>query len=279
MSDHPPRPIHPLNYVPGKRSRKWLRRVVWLISAATLIGLGMKFGPALWRRQVELYWQRQCMNFQPPDAGAVVMQLLQPGDVMPPTPRGYVPLSNWSPGTIMPGPPDPNTFSVERDAVFAPPCWGIFASTVDLFDNRSPLDAIVFLHGRRSPSGLTRLVVVGSVVYIDEHDSSRRLVAMSIVPGDADQPAGLDYGPVEGPDGEPHVLSGFMVHRVFAGIADPIDGSKFTIGFEWPDDVRGIIDGQLLDAGHVRMTIRPGPGDYDSYVKRRQTRSATQPAK
>jgi hypothetical protein len=73
-------------------------------------------------------------------------------------------------------------------------------------------------------------------------------------------------------------LEGFNARKIFAGIADPADESRFTIEYEWDDGVRGVIDGQLLDTGRVSLTIRPGPGDYDSYMKRLQNRNATQPA-
>jgi hypothetical protein len=38
-----------------------------------------------------------------------------------------------------------------------------------------------------------------------------------------------------------------MPRRIFAGQPDPTDASHFTIAYEWPDCVRGTIDGRLRD--------------------------------
>jgi hypothetical protein len=271
MSDQPP--LHRLDYSPGRPPRKWLRRLVIAIIAASLIGTGVKYWPAVRDRAVVLYWQRQCMNFQPPGPDTVVFDVfydLKPTDAVPQPPRGYV---AWFPyGVQWPG-----TFHPDCPVVRAPICWGNFVKATTLYPYDNPPNAIVFLQARHSPCGLERLIaVVRWENYL--HPEYTTLEASIVVPGDALHLPKLQADGFDDLQCARDQFRGDTVRKIFAGVADPDDQSKFTIEFEWLDGVRGIVDGQLLDTGHVNLTIRPGPGDYDSYEKRRQNRNTTQPA-
>ena len=276
MSDQPP--VHRLDYAPGRPPRKWLRRLVMAIVAASVIGTGLKYWPAVRDRAVVLYWQRQCMNFQPPGPDTVVLGDVRPGDVVPQPPRGYISLHTSPAYFILPGMVVTGPYTYGDAVCCAPICWGHFVEATSLYPYSNQPDAIVFLHSRRNPCGLERLVAVGRW---DDPQENSTLVASIVVPGDAGHLPKLQGG---GVDDQLQGIrqefwgEGFNTRKIFAGTVDPADESRFTIEFEWLDGVRGVIDGQLLDTGHVNLTIRPGPGDYDSYNKRMQDRAATQPA-
>jgi hypothetical protein len=216
------------------------------------------------------------MNFQPPAEHTIVLDNLQPGEIVPHPPHGYLSLHfGYLPGTTV-----PTIWTGDQPAVVdAPICWRRLTEPISETVNLFGPDAIAFLHGRRSPHGLERLVAVGDWCFDPDRSTNRTLEASVIIPGGlVHAPTFPNYGVTDTLDGVPYVPFGsFNPRKIFAGVPDPSDESRFTIEFDWDDGVRGVIDGQLLDTGHVQMAIRPGPGDHNSYLQRLQNRNATQP--
>lgn len=128
---------------------------------------------------------------------------------------------------------------------------------------------IVLLHGRRTPRGEERLVLVGIVAFLrcstdGTWSISRSLQAHSIVPGAEfpgfDDPNGLlQIGGQPGsegitplgddssaPFGRPFPM------RLYAAKIDPRDASRFTVRYVFQNR-DGIISGQLRDDGSVLM--------------------------
>jgi hypothetical protein len=127
--------------------------------------------------------------------------------------------------------------------------------------------AILFCHERTSPSGNRRLVTVllptpgrmdgilGDMLSEELVPTVYPLVGMIGPPLQArPQYRGLSHsGPTLPPP-----------QRVWAGVIDPNDASHFSIDYEWPGGLRGVIDGWLRDDDTVKLSIRPGPGDVQS---------------
>lgn len=121
-------------------------------------------------------------------------------------------------------------------------------------------DHISFLHQRRSPSGNTRLVVIGDLFNSINYDTcvptgffgrSPPIENESILFGVT--PLLLDAYDTNG-DG----IADRPFHlRVYAGQPDPNDQSHFTIRYEI-DNQKDIIDGYLQDDGSVKLTCRAG---------------------
>jgi len=225
-----------------RRFRRWL----YIASTAIIIACGWWFGPAVYERLRFMYWEHRCLNFSPPP-GTVVYQRLPAGSNVA-APAGYFDV-----------PKEPHLLSWLQAASpamtefpFAPRCWDGLRRSLKYQPLFWQGDPVVFCHELRSPSGHVRLVTIGVLRWIglqtgrealwvyDEHGKG---------PWRASQLRGLS---LPGPS------------MVEAGQPDPMDASHFTIAYQWPDGVRGIIDGWLQDDDDVKLSVRPGLGDVES---------------
>lgn len=121
--------------------------------------------------------------------------------------------------------------------------------------------AVAFCHERTSPSGNRRLV---TAIYFNSG------------PWQFDKafaPFLWDSGGASVPSNDPPTQNLDEMARpiqIEAGQFDPTDASHFTIAYQWPDGVRGIVDGWLGNDDLVKFAIREGPGDVASARARLQ---------
>lgn len=252
-----PTPPVVLNYGqrPSSRRRRWARRASGAVVLILLAAAAVRYGPAAYRRATVVYWQRQCMAYT---AG--------PETVVYERAEDSLPTLFWrdASGTLDNSPDGRHAAPTCQ----IPACW----SRLQAARGQSAADdgAIVFLHERRTPGGV------------------RRLVALRRRETD-------DFAPPTGPLGDPsaavllapvpllrapaealreHTIIpeyimldvGYWVPavRFFAGQPDPADGSHFTVGYEAGGE-RGTVDGWLEDdhvPGYepwVRIVVRDGP--------------------
>jgi hypothetical protein len=219
-----------LNYGRTNHRRRLLRRIlVVLLLTVSLFG-AKRYGPPTWRKGMELYRQRWCMNY------------VGPADAEPPTrtPDRFLRLLNpW------------------RDHGF----WRD--------DDYGPNRRMLFLHGRRAKGGPERLVIVYGKLDSGRPDSTDRKwepdelayqlrwEAVVMVPASWSK----SFGGTEELAGLASNLWNIAVAkrvRLFNGQPDPADPSRFTIVYE-VDAQRGTIEGRLDNDDNIKMKILDGP--------------------
>ena len=115
---------------PPAHRRRRFRVALWLLLLAGMVAAGVRWGPPLWRRATLLYLQRQCLRYAASPDQVVCTEPLPYGGVTPPF-----------------------TYQLPD-----PPCLVDFAPRVTGDPpGRGP---VVFLHERRTPGGVRRLVVL-----------------------------------------------------------------------------------------------------------------------
>jgi hypothetical protein len=118
-----------------------------------------------------------------------------------------------------------------------------------------PLEADeVFTHGRRCAGGAERLVVVGfdPPAFMNGSDRPFRVWVMRRTGAWSSldcQANGEEFRFVVRPS---------QPLKLYAGVADPTDGSRFTIDYETPEG-RGVIGGWLQPDDRVKLQVRSGP--------------------
>lgn len=263
----PPTPPTTLAYAPAPhrhRRRMW-RRGALAVLLLTAAAAGWRWGPAAWGHATLLYWQRQCLRYDPPP-GQVVYEaepqaagrLLAGGDG---SYAAYVPPALWT----VPKPdqrPSPAAAHVPR-------CWREMNSAVGTGATGGGAvangGAIIFLGELRAPDGRPYLVAV-------RYAPERSLP--SLVPGFNTEvtvlrPATLTRRPESVPAA---VLVSLEIDtmtprpppdtRVYAGRVDPADPSHFTIEYEmWGQ--REVLDGRIDNEGVVRVVTRKPPAAKD----------------
>lgn len=261
-ADAPPSPP-PLQYAPrpGPLRRRLARRVgvLLIVFAATFVSI--RWGRPVAGRVELLYWQRQCLHYTaPPDqvvyehgANGPPALLAGGGDYVPVTvrPDGFQSSTPLTAAAHLPR-------CAEKFLAQCPgPCISLPAG-------------VLFMHERQTPSGARRLVIVTSgflqgatPLFIPGHDVKADILR----PGTLRQPPEEKVGPV--------ILDVLFsqrptpIHlRVFAGQADAVDPTHFTIAYEF-DGQRHVVDGHLEDAAgcgpafsglaRVRFQVDPPP--------------------
>ena len=210
----------------GRRMRP--RRRVWragaLLAVVALVGAAVLWGPGWLRHAADLLDQRRCMNYTAP-----------PDQVVYDTPR------------------DVQGVRRSLKTSFAPSSWKRFAR------NRGA--AVVFLHGRTSPSGNRRLVCVEA----DPKSVLHYAGSASVMPTWSFRvlvPGTLSKGPADVPGTvykEPFFL--ISAERVYAAQPDPSDPSHFTITYEHHGE-RKTVDAWLQDDDTLKFRHRQ-MGDQD----------------
>jgi hypothetical protein len=259
-------PIATLDYAPMPllRRRRRFRRALFLVTAAIVIASGWRYGPAALHQLRFLYWQHRCLTFTAPP-GTAVYRRLSAGSTFA-TPADYLDANSPEiPQSMNPigmsqqrvGPPP------EVEFCFVPRCWAGFLRVTENGSPFEPGEPVVFCHELRSPSGNRRLVVVA--VYPDILSEMGTLLLDAFQAAVSDRAkelwvTGLDImwegPPIAGPS------------LIEAGQPDAIDRSHFTIAYQWPNGVRGTVDGWLQNDDTVKFSIRPGPGDIESEEER-----------
>ena len=129
----------------------------------------------------------------------------------------------------------------------------------------NPEISILYCHQRVSPTGHIRLVVIQSPSY----DIGQLLVdSMSAYVYETVWPAWHEGSGTENRLEFQRSASPPAEGRFFVGQSDSKDASHFTIEYQWPNGVSGMIDGYLRDDDSVDLSVRPGPGDIVSEEKR-----------
>lgn len=226
--DATPKQSPKLHYAPRPPVHKQRRfqRYLYLVAAIFVIGSSFYWGSNAWRRVQILYWQRQCMNYQPPP-DQIVCEFIDGKQVKSVIPKA------WQ----------------EFYSLHSPP--GVKSN------------GTLFLHEMRSGHGEKRLVTVDLVGYTfltwDPYlATSRRVFQPAALFRPEDEVSSSTGAIFSGlPPKTPHRL------LVYAGQIDPNDPTHFTIEFD-VDGKRGVIDGwlQKLDFGaevntdHVILELR-----------------------
>lgn len=251
-----------LPYAPPRRRRRWRRRAGWAAVLAVLAAVGGWRGRPYVRQAQYLWWQHCCMTYTRPadmvvyeeDAGRIGALRGLPG-------YGSVFLKAGIVGhrrvTAVP-------------VGHTPPVW---AEHVEGWASRqidpggtNLRETVLFLHGRRSPSGRTRLVAVNAFFVPFESGSGPLMFLMATSaepaswrPGPAIRPTFYDGAVGPDPNVGPGIILDYTASRRFyAGQPDPADPSRFTIAYEEAGG-RGTVEGRLDDNGVVTLTLLDGP--------------------
>lgn len=124
---------------------------------------------------------------------------------------------------------------------FAPSCWSRFKPTT------SPT-AVVFLHGRTSPSGDRRILSIeADQRTIPPIFDTLRWHFRIVVPDSLRGPTDTGFVPDD-------PLS-IAADRIYAGQPDPSDPSHFTFDYEYAGHRRRV-DGWLQDGDKLRLQVR-----------------------
>jgi hypothetical protein len=187
-----------------------------------------------------LYWQRQCLNYSPPE-GQVVWE---------PDPAAAAALLADRSHYVSPG----LDWLFKGSAVYRPPAaWALFAPRI-LSDGLGMHEAempLVYLHERRTRAGLRRLVVIHHLPMIAHAGPSPFLLWCSLV-----EPAPFTGTPrvlshtahAGGPAEWQDLNAPVPATRYFAGRTDSSDAARFTLHYETASR-RGTIEGRLLEDG------------------------------
>lgn len=271
-----PDTLPPLEYAPGEpaRRRRRARRIAGAVLFVIVAGLGIWFGPRLWRRGFNYYAVRQACNFSAPD-GTVVYQDA-PGTGRPLVANGglKIPIAGTSPAGSRAA-PDPAAFN--RLATVAAP------GHISPFAPRGPGPSpLVFLHKRTTPDGRNLLVAV-RVTGLTYYPWDGGMLACTynlllLHPSEWHPPTGVamirawggvhiptaaevnaDWTP---PPADPAAPAEPGPIRVSFGAPDPNDPSAFTVPYEvngrrrhWRFRLTNL--GATLDEQPVGPTTRP----------------------
>ncbi|HEX4125017.1 MAG TPA: hypothetical protein VHY37_09860 [Tepidisphaeraceae bacterium] len=202
------------------------------------------------------------MSFDPP-AGGVAFEALPPGSIRPAI---VAPFIDGDLPEVKAVGPDYSGVASSTTVVIArePICWVRYLEA----SGNNQWDPVVFCHRRISSAGHLRLVVVEFPLHAQYDFGDDFLNDLSVqifAPDSATEIVRPSPFRVVWMGQDPDLP---MPSRVYAGRADPADASHFTIEFQWPDGIHGLIDGWLRDDDHVRVKIRPGTGDVESERRR-----------
>jgi hypothetical protein len=257
----------PLSYEPTIRRRRrtwtWAKRSLITLSLFAAVIAVWRFGPHARRFARIWYWQWECMHFSPPP-GAVAYEKLPPGKPKPAIGPPYIDADDpqviavrtyvlpWG---------DPPPTSVSREPI----CWIRFLQASGNTTCGIEPSSLLYCHQLTSPTGHLRLVTIEKDFFDRNGNTLPDRLRAAVYP-----PAGW-AGCVNVDPWNNRWVDGLWIEgpsRFFPGQPDPADASHFTIEYQWPDGVHGMIDGYLRDDEDVVMTVRPGPGDVKSELRR-----------
>jgi hypothetical protein len=257
---------------PPRLGRRCRQAAAALLAIAILAVLAYARGPWFWSRTQFLYWQDRCLDFRAP-AGQVVYE--ERNDSLAPLPAGVglehsaLHYAANSGGSL----------------VRTPACWRTLRARLgpEALDDPGEPRAILFMHERRSPAGVRRLVVIrapgpipvapwGAVFngrYARLDDS-----VLLLDPASLSREAKLHSDSASRWGVSPRPLTSCQQARsirLFAGHPDEDDASHFTVVYEI-DGRRGTIDGWLRDLpAPPRLLLAPdadGDGISDAGLVR-----------
>ncbi len=212
------------------------RRILCYIVAAIVLVTGYIYWPWIKQLGPRIYWERKCLNYRAPSG--TISYSNDPADIaMLKSVSGYeTNLPAWSSGPYVVAPND----------TFQRLCGGQpgyqFAAR-----------PAIFLHGRRTPSGVQRLVAV-QVSAMATPDQFNRLFLFPYVHHTVfgrSSPSGKNSGQLE------MFLAPTDRVRLYDGQPDPTDETHFTIDYDL-NGQRGTVDGKLANDGTATLTPRTG---------------------
>jgi len=221
---------------PRWHRRRWFARAMIAVALIAVAASAWRWGPEKWEKAQLLYWQWRCMTYSPPADQIVFDQ----------DPAGKSPLLNGGQEYI---PVVESGFDGPAITVAArvPDCTNRFISLL-YGPGKNWSQPILFMHERTTRSGHRYLIILfgESFEKMDYLDGQLGPQYVSYKPGtlrNRPEPAGNsmnfkdDY--LQWPS--PRHL------RIYAGQADPIDASHFTIRYVEDGKTR-MVDGYLEDA-------------------------------
>lgn len=211
----------PLEYAPAPpwQRRRWFRRMVIAVCVLAFTAAAWRWGPEKWQRAKLLYWQHQCLHYST-SADEVVFDESPNGDSVLLKKPGYV---RWLR-------PDGNG-AVMADASNLPGCYCCLQAVLSSLP-RTPEDPVVFLHERRSHSGLRYLVVLRASPF---STLPSQIGEMALYEDQSLVIEGWNNTPmhtITRPFRRVGSLAAPRHITVYAGQADPTDDSHFTVHYE-----------------------------------------------
>jgi hypothetical protein len=231
--------------------RKPFRRAVIAIALIAVAGAAWRWGPEKWERAKLIYWQWRCLNYSPPPDEIVFDQV----------PNGRSPLLNGS-SKYVPRTETDQLRGTTTAAASVPECETNFANAVRLQSTPAMQPPILFMHERSAPSGRQYLVILrGDDIPYEQ---------IAGLPLDCDtftianwRDDGWCAGGLRSYDG-PVPLPVDEQIRIYAGQADPIDETHFTVRYI-QNGITRIVDGYVEDRQEETDTTLPGA--FTAWVK------------
>jgi hypothetical protein len=227
-----------LEYAPlprGHRIRR-ARRIIFAVGFGVMLLVGIYYWPRIRRVAPQIYWERKSLNYRAP--GGKIFYSNDPQDVAKlRSSSGY---TTWSRGL------GPGVYVIAPNDSFQKMVNAQTGGT-------SGAAPAIFLHGRKTPSGVTHLVAVQFTTMATADPLNGRFLSPYV------------HQMVFGPNAPGSKRSGQLEMclaptdrvRFYDGQPDPADQSAFTIDYD-VNGRRGTIDGKLANDGTVMLTPRTG---------------------
>ncbi len=217
--------------------------IIFLVLVGACLG-GWRWGPAVWRQGVLLYWQHRCFKYEVrPDVVLYEPDPTKAAALLAQQDTDYVPMTLYLQNGLR-----------VKPALFYPRCLREFESrTSKTYAAKD--SSIVYLHERRTPAGKRRMVVV----YTRPWDDSGILWEWAVYePAGIFEPKLLNSG-IDQVGLRTGMMSGFYIpKRLGPGQSDPADETHFT----FPRLVNGQrvawYDGRLTDEDKVMIALQTG---------------------
>jgi len=261
----PPSPSAPaLDYAaPPSARRRWMRRLRrgWPVGLLLIVaGLGIAYGPGVWRRWQVLRLQAACLTAEMPTDRPVL-------EADPVAAQSLV--AAW-----------PGEYQLDRwgQAVRADPRWAALAGALGVppwpYVAPGSTLATLFCHERHTPDGRRRVVVVEGWVNVTVIDPAAWPV------GDGPRVVWRELALGQSAANDPvrdatRGLQGPLPHHS-AGVPDPADPARFTAPFVW-NGVPGTWEYRLGNDDRVMMRLLD-PAGFIVRANAAKARAATQPA-
>jgi hypothetical protein len=237
----------PLEYAPSVPIwwRRRLRRALAFIALLALVAAAIRWGPQICSHAKLLYWQRQCLRYEPP-AAAVLFEA---------DPTRAAALKRQSVDYVA----TPNPIGA---AYFHPLCLRQLESTrsitpvVQMTIGSTMVfgPVTLFVHELKSPLGKRRLVVVEGATHGNLYGLAHDLGCRVYEPAGICSALKLKSIQFAGPWGGPYDPAPLGI-----GHPDPKDPSHFTLPYSYGKD-SGTLDAYLSDDELIHFTRRDGPG-------------------
>lgn len=276
--------LEPLHY--GKRQplvdRIGRRRfIVYSIIFAALLSAALAYEPVVrraqrWRAERAFFArQRQCMAYAPPADRVVYEEDPRRAAALQAQDPAYVSVTVFDLPTSLPTKPNGQPPVQYAERLWAEYNAGLWYPGPSSAGPSSPR-TVAFLHERTTPSGKRCLVAVELSAQVHRVAPGRWGIFRVLASSSFEEGSALESSPLPAtetlhidvdaaypPEPLRQPSDAFVPPaplRLYAGQADPIDPSRFTIPYEMNGE-RGVITGVLEDTGTVQLT--PDDGRYE----------------